>query len=79
MTRPVTSPARRGTRAAALLGAAALAWGPAVSALPTQPPRIRVGDAAPDVALRTPDGTGHRLSELRGAQPVVLVFFRGVW
>ena len=39
---------------------------------------VNVGDPAPDFTL---PGTGNRsysLSEFRG-QPVVLVFFRGVW
>jgi hypothetical protein len=34
----------------------------------------RVGDPAPDVALRTPDGRPVRLSEPLARAPVVLVF-----
>ena len=36
---------------------------------------LRVGDAAPDFALRTADGDGTvRLSTFRGQKPVVLIF-----
>lgn len=79
MTDRVLSATRLRPWAAALLGAAAVVWGSVTFALPTQPPRVQVGDTAPDFALKTPDGTAYRLSELRGKQPVVLVFFRGVW
>ena len=41
--------------------------------------RVLVGQEAPDFALQAPDGTTHRLTELRGKKNVVLVFFRGVW
>ncbi len=41
--------------------------------------RIRVGEVAPDFTLRTPDGSRHRLSELRGRKNLVLIFFRGTW
>jgi hypothetical protein len=37
--------------------------------------QLRVGDAAPDFALKTPDGSGLvRLSSFRGQKPVVLIF-----
>ncbi len=36
---------------------------------------LKVGDVAPDFALRTPDGSAQvRLSRFRGQKPVVLVF-----
>lgn len=79
MTAITSRPGARRTGISAFVTAAVLAFGVAASALPTQPSRIQVGDTAPDLALRTPDGTLHRLSDLRGKQPVVLVFFRGVW
>jgi cytochrome oxidase Cu insertion factor (SCO1/SenC/PrrC family) len=41
--------------------------------------RVQVGDVAPDFTLRTPDGSSHRLSELRGRKTLVLIFFRGTW
>ena len=43
------------------------------------PLRIQVGQEAPDFALRSPDGSVHRLSDLRGKKNLVLVFFRGTW
>jgi len=75
-----TSP-RPSSRRAGVVAVAAVAFAVSAlaAALPTQPTRIQVGDTAPDIALRGPDGTLHRLSDLRGKQPVVLVFFRGVW
>ena len=77
MTAAQPNPRRRAGVVA--VAAAAFAVSTLATALPTQPPRVQVGDTAPDIALRTPDGTLHRLSELHGKQPVVLVFFRGVW
>ena len=44
-----------------------------------QAPRVRVGQEAPDFTLQAPDGSRHRLSDLRGQRVVVLIFFRGVW
>ena len=41
--------------------------------------RVQVGEVAPDFTLRTPDGSSHRLSELRGRKTLVLIFFRGTW
>lgn len=41
--------------------------------------RIQVGEVAPDFTLRSPDGSSHRLSELRGRNNLVLIFFRGTW
>src|SRR5436309_14602647 len=35
--------------------------------------RIQVGEVAPDFTLRTPDGSSHRLSELRGRKNLVLI------
>ncbi len=44
-----------------------------------QASRVRVGQEAPDFTLQAPDGSRHRLSDLRGQRTVVLIFFRGVW
>ena len=44
-----------------------------------QASRVRVGQEAPDFKLGAPDGSQHRLSDLRGQKIVVLIFFRGVW
>ena len=41
--------------------------------------RVSVGDVAPDFALRALDGEIIRLSDYRGSQRVVLVFYRGHW
>lgn len=41
--------------------------------------RIQVGEVAPDFTLRSPDGSSHGLSELRGKNNLVLIFFRGTW
>lgn len=58
------------TRRAVLLGlvAAALIAGPAAADGP-----VRVGDVAPDFALRDQDGRTVRLGDFRG-RPVVLAF-----
>ncbi len=48
-----------------------------ISAAPAgrHPEKLRVGDAAPDFALKSPDGEKTvRLSGFRGAKPVVLIF-----
>jgi len=44
-----------------------------------QAERIQVGDEAPGFALPDLDGEVHRLADLRGERPLVLVFFRGAW
>jgi peroxiredoxin (alkyl hydroperoxide reductase subunit C) len=41
--------------------------------------RVRVGDAAPDFSLVSLAGPTVTLSSYRGAQNVVLVFYRGHW
>lgn len=46
---------------------------------PTDLERVAVGDAAPDFSLRALSGDVHRLSDYRGEQNVVLVFYRGHW
>ena len=79
MTEPKLTPRRRRAGLAGLTAVAALTGSFVASALPTQPPRIQVGDTAPNFSLKTPDGTVHQLSELHDKQAVVLVFFRGVW
>jgi cytochrome oxidase Cu insertion factor (SCO1/SenC/PrrC family) len=62
---------------AALLAASAAASG--AFPAPASSPRIRVGQEAPDFALKSPDGSVHMLSELRGKKSLVLIFFRGTW
>lgn len=44
-----------------------------------QTERIQVGDEAPGFALPDLDGEVHRLADLRGKKPLILVFFRGAW
>lgn len=46
---------------------------------PQQAARIQVGDEAPGFALADLDGEVHRLADLRGEKPLILVFFRGAW
>ena len=41
--------------------------------------RVAVGDVAPDFSLMTYAGTVTTLSDFRGKQNVVLVFYRGYW
>ena len=46
----------------------------------TQPKRpVAVGDAAPDFTLEDQNGKKVTLSDARGKNPVVLVFYRGYW
>jgi cytochrome oxidase Cu insertion factor (SCO1/SenC/PrrC family) len=40
---------------------------------------IAVGDAAPDFTLEDQNGKKITLSDARGKNPVVLVFYRGYW
>lgn len=44
-----------------------------------QAERIEVGDKAPDFTLPDLEGASHRLADLRGEKPLILVFFRGAW
>ncbi len=46
---------------------------------PIELDRVGIGDTAPDFALRSLDGEVIRLSDYRGNQRVVLVFYRGHW
>lgn len=62
---------------AALLAAPVAASG--AFPAPASSPRIRVGQEAPDFALKSPDGSVHRLGDLRGKKSLVLIFFRGTW
>lgn len=41
--------------------------------------RVQAGQPAPDFTLETADGRQVTLSEFRGHQRVVLVFYRGQW
>jgi peroxiredoxin len=40
---------------------------------------LKVGDTAPDFALKTPEGRPVRLSELLKTGPVILTWYRGGW
>ena len=40
---------------------------------------VAVGDAAPDFTLEDQNGKKITLSDSRGKNPVVLVFYRGYW
>lgn len=46
---------------------------------PTDLDRVRVGDPAPDFTLASLEGPRVTLSDYRGSQDVVLVFYRGHW
>lgn len=46
--------------------------------LPTAPKELAVGIAAPDFTLPDAQGGSFSLASMRG-QPVLLVFYRGVW
>ena len=46
---------------------------------PTDVDRVAVGDMAPDFSLRALSGDVITLSDLRGGNNVVLVFYRGHW
>lgn len=46
---------------------------------PTDTGRVVVGTPAPDFVLAALDGSLVRLSQFRGNQTVVLVFYRGFW
>jgi len=41
--------------------------------------RVKVGDSAPDFALENVDGKKISLSDFRGKQSIILVFYRGRW
>jgi hypothetical protein len=64
-----------------LIAALALASAVASGAVPApaSSPRVRLGQEAPDFALKSPEGSVHRLSDLRGKKGLVLIFFRGTW
>ena len=46
---------------------------------PTDLDRVKIGQAAPDFTLENFDGKPISLSDFRGKQNVVLVFYRGHW
>jgi len=51
-------------------------------ALPTSPEGVcplLVGSRAPNVALKTKDGSSVDLSAILSEKPVILVFYRGGW
>jgi hypothetical protein len=48
------------------------------SGLPHQPPKVAVGEPAPDFNATDAAGNEFQLSQLRGA-PVLLKFYRGHW
>jgi AhpC/TSA family protein len=47
--------------------------------VPLLPTQLVVGQPAPDFTLPDAAGRAVRLSDYRGRQPVVLVFYRGYW
>jgi len=47
--------------------------------VPMTPTQLVVGQPAPDFTLPDAAGRPVRLSDYRGRQPVVLVFYRGYW
>jgi len=46
---------------------------------PTDTARVAVGTAAPDFSLAAFNGSTVTLSDFRGKQNVILVFYRGHW
>ena len=46
---------------------------------PTDLERVNVGETAPDFTLENFDGTRISLSDFRGKENVILVFYRGHW
>lgn len=46
---------------------------------PTEIDRVNVGQPAPDFTLENMDGQTVSLSDFRGKNSVVLVFYRGQW
>lgn len=60
--------------ALSLASAAALAQAPQGSQVPP-PPRIKVGDMAPDFTLRDQNGQEVSLASFRGKKSVVLAFY----
>jgi cytochrome oxidase Cu insertion factor (SCO1/SenC/PrrC family) len=68
-----------GGLAGLVLAAGLLAAGATAAAEAPQAARIGTGQTAPDFSLRSTAGELLTLSELRGVQPLVLIFFRGVW
>ncbi len=51
----------------------------AIGESPTDLERVKVGGKAPDFMLEDVDGRQMSLSDFRGKQHVVLVFYRGYW
>ena len=47
--------------------------------IPASPPLVVVGQPVPDFTLPDAAGRPVSLSEFRGKQPVILVFYRGYW
>ncbi len=45
----------------------------------SSPPRVEIGDVAPEFELESLDGDRLNPTSLRGKARVVLVFFRGTW
>lgn len=63
------------------LAAQAVALGPKDGAglAPTDTGRVTVGSLAPDFTLEALSGPPVTLSEFRGRQNIILVFYRGHW
>lgn len=56
-----------------VLGVAALAQSPAATS--PAPPKLKVGDMAPDFTMAGTDGKTYKLSDFRGQKNVVLAFY----
>jgi peroxiredoxin len=52
---------------------------PAFFAGPLRAAPVQVGDRVPDTTLRDERGVSHKLAEVLGGKPSVLVFYRGGW
>lgn len=81
MTRPFTTllVAAAALAAASTLGAQELGPKDGAGLAPTDTGRVQPGQPAPDFTLRAFDGSRVTLSDLRGRQHVILVFYRGHW
>ena len=40
---------------------------------------LLIGETIPDAELRAPDASGHKVSDIIGEKPTVLLFYRGGW
>ena len=61
----------------ALFVASGFAFGQAESSTSINP--LLIGAKGPDMTLKDQDGNDHKLSELFGKKPTVVMFYRGGW